>query len=87
MLMRLHNWYKNLTPLQQLGILFIINWIIWFIGSLIEESVFYNEEHSWIYHIFNATWMAFFMTIPFNWKKVKFLFKKQPDRNTIDANE
>jgi len=72
---RFNRWCNSLTPLKQVAVAFIFNWFLWFIGSLLGDSVFYDEKHSLTYHVFNATWMAAFMTVPFNWKGVKALFK------------
>jgi len=79
--MKLNVWYKNLKPLKQLGISFLANWIIWFIASLTKDKMFFDEKHSLIYHIFDAIWMAFFMTILFNWKKAQLLFKSNNGHN------
>lgn len=68
-------WYRNLTPLKQLIISFVSNWIFWFISGLIRDKVFFEEERSLIYHIFGATWMALFMTSLFNYRKIKSIFK------------
>ena len=70
------NWYKSLHPLKQLTVFFTINWFYWLLAWVIAEKFFLNEQHSWVWHIFHAVWMAFFWTIIFNWKKSKSLFKR-----------
>ena len=79
MLKRYNKWYNNLTALKQLTVSFTINWFVWLFGSLLGDKIFFDEQHSWGYHIFDATWMAFFMTILYNWTTVKTLFKR--DKN------
>ena len=82
--MRLNIWYRSLTPIKQLTILFLTNWIIWFMASLIGNRVFFDEKHPLIYHIFHAAWFAFIMTIAFDWKKIKSLFKSGNGHNRIE---
>ena len=67
---------KNLSPKKQLCFCFVLNWVIWFLGSLLTDKVFYAENHSLSHHIFNATCMALFMTILFGWKQIKALFSR-----------
>jgi hypothetical protein len=80
------NWYRNLTPLKKLLVSFILNWIYWLTAWLIAEKFFFDERRSWRYHAFHATWMAFFMTIPFNWKELKMIFKGERDNHTQRQN-
>ena len=77
------NWYKSLSPLKKLIVSFILNWFYWLIGWLIAEQFIFDEKLSWTNHAFHATWMALFMTIPFNWKEIKQIFRsqKQLDKN------
>lgn len=74
-------WYSNLTALKKLTVSFILNWFYWLIAWLIAEQIFFDENRSWKYHVFHATWMAFFMTIPFNWKELKEIVKPQKQKN------
>ncbi len=71
---RYAKWYNNLTPIGRLTVSFILNWIYWLIAWLIGEKLFFDEVRSWAYHFMHATWMAFFMTILFNWQVVKSIF-------------
>lgn len=77
MIKRYNNWYRSLTPLKKLAVSFILNWVYWLIAWLIAEHFVFDEKRSWKYHVFHATWMSFFMTIPFNWKELKQIFKPQ----------
>jgi hypothetical protein len=76
MFRKYNHWYNDLTPLKQLTGFFIFYWCLWLISSLLGDKFFFDEQHSWGYHIFDATWMAFFMTICFNWPKLKAMFKR-----------
>ena len=75
MFRRLNAWYRSLTPVKQFGISFLANWVIWFIVSLVEDMVFYEERHSLLYHVSDAIWMALFMTVFYNWKVTRLAFK------------
>ena len=85
MLVRLKTWYKSLTPLKQLGIIFLASWVEWFIASLSKNIVFDDEKHTLTYHIFDAVWMALFQTILFNWDKVKAISKRKGSNTTQTA--
>ena len=71
------NWYRNLTALKRLALSFILNWLYWLTAWLIAEQFVFDEQRSWKYHVFHATWMSFFMTLLFNWKELKQIFKRQ----------
>ena len=77
MIKRYNEWYRRLTPLKKLVASLILNWIYWLMAWLIAEQFVFDEKRSWKYHVFHATWMSFFMTIPFNWKELKQIFKPQ----------
>jgi hypothetical protein len=77
-----NNWFNNLSPLKQLTLYFVFNWVIWFAASLTGEKLSFTETRSIAGHIFSATLMSLFMTIFFNWKKFRPLLKK----NSGDAN-
>ena len=72
---------EGFTPLKRLTVSFILNWLYWLIAWLIVERFLFDEKHSWKYHIFHATWMSFFMTIPFNWNELKDIFKPQKKKD------
>jgi hypothetical protein len=78
-------WYDTLTPLKQLAVSFFINWCYWLIASLILYRFFF-EQRLWYHHIFHATWMAVFMTIPEKWRQVKALFKSKHKQKAISDN-
>lgn len=73
---RFSRWYNSLTHLKRVAVTFTFNLLFWFIGSLLEDRIFFDEQHSLAYHVFHATWMASFMTVLFNWKELKVLFKR-----------
>jgi hypothetical protein len=74
---RINIWYDKLTPVKQLCISFLATWSFWLTTSLILDKFILEEKHSIVYQLFYATWMAFFMTIFFNYKKVSSLFKNK----------
>jgi len=76
MLARLKLWYKKLTPLQKIGLLFLFNCFIWLAGSLIGDLVFFEEKRSLSYHIINAAPMAVCTTIFFSWTTLRLVFRK-----------
>lgn len=71
------NWYRNLKPLKRLAVSFILNFLYWLTAWLIAEHFGFDEQRSWKYHVFHAIWNSFFMTILFNWKELKQIFKPQ----------
>ncbi len=77
MFKKFKKWYNHLPPLKQLAIIFISNWLSYLFSSLLGDKVFFDEPHTWNYHIFHATWMASTMTVFFSWTKVKSLFKRE----------
>jgi len=76
-----------MRPLKQLIISYILNWIFWIIAGLIVERIYYDDRQSWSYHILNASWMAFFTTIFFNWKTINALFKTGKNKEQIRDTE
>jgi hypothetical protein len=74
MFKKYNDWYTRLTPLGKLVVSFSANWLYWLLAWLIAERFLLDEKHSWKYHALNATWMSFFMTIPYNWKELKQFF-------------
>lgn len=85
MLLKLKTWYRALTPLSQLSIILLANWIIWFISSLLEDKIFYEGRHSLTHHILNAVCMSLFMTLLFAWNKVKKLFKSKGSNHATNG--
>lgn len=77
MIKKYNQWFDRLTSFQKLLVSFSLNWIFWLIAWLLAEQFIFEEYRSWNYHIFHATWMSFFMTIPLNWKELKQLFKSE----------
>lgn len=75
MFAQLSLWYKSLSSLKQFMLSFFLNWIFWLAAWLVGERIFFDEQMSWAYHIFHATWMTFFTTVFSNWRKIKALFK------------
>lgn len=74
-------WFQNLPLSKQLLFFFVFWWFMWLGGSIMEEKLFSAEPRSAAGHIFFATCMSFFMSIVFNWPKVKSVFRKQRSAN------
>ena len=81
------NWYRNLTALKRIVVSFILNWLYWLTAWLIAEYFVFDEQRSWKYHVFHATWMSIFMTIPFNWNELKQIFKPQNRESNISEKD
>jgi len=80
-------WYNSMTPLKQLTVSYILNWIFWLITALIVERIYYDERQSWGFQIFEASCMAFFTTIFFSWNTIKALFKSDKNKEQISDAE
>lgn len=76
MFKQLHLRFKKISPLAKLSVLFSLNWLWWFLSSLIGDWIFYDKEHSIVYHLFDATFMAFFWTLLWNFTIIKLVLKK-----------
>ena len=76
-------WLENLSPSKQLLFAFIFFWFIWLGGSIMEEKLFSIEPRSVGGHLFYATVMSLFMTIFFNWQKVKLLFRTNRNQHNL----
>jgi hypothetical protein len=74
-------WLENLSPSKQLLLAYIFFWFIWLGGSIMEEKLFSTKPRSVGGHIFYATVMSLFMTIAFNWPKVRAVFKKNNEQS------
>ena len=81
MIKKYKDWYYSLTPFKRLVVSFIVNWFYWLIVWLIADQFFFEEKHTLKNHLFHATWMSFFMTVPFSWKVIKELFKLKRNSN------
>lgn len=81
MLKKYTDWHNSLTPFKRIGVSFILNWFFWLAAWLIAEKIFFEEKISWKDHFIHATWMSFFMTMPFSWKAIKELFKFKNNSN------
>jgi hypothetical protein len=71
-------WYRSLRVKHQLILSFLIQWLYWFGAWSFYDAVWPSETKQTITEIiFKTCWMAFFMTLLFNWAKVKQLRKKK----------
>ena len=72
-------WYNKQPAGLQLAIMFLIQWLYWLLAAKLFDYLIEDSPKSKGQLIFYATWMAFFMTIFFNLKKVKRLFNRKHD--------
>jgi hypothetical protein len=79
-------WFSELSPLQKWVVSYILNWFFWLFAWLIAEQLFFDETLSWRYHIFHATWMAFFITFSYIWEELKNIFKPRNSKNQPQQN-
>lgn len=74
-------WYKKLSAKKKVAALFAMQWIYWLLTIKLLDKVWPNEKPKTIQElILNATWMALWMTIFFQWKNIKQIFKKNESK-------
>ncbi|WP_207491886.1 hypothetical protein [Aridibaculum aurantiacum] len=78
------NWrdkYNSLSDRRKLLVNFLLQWLYWMLAWWLYKWVWPDKDEPLTLFnlLFYATWMAFWMTIVFNWKKVRQLFKKKPN--------
>lgn len=74
---RLLKSYQSLSPKMQLLLAFVVYFIFW-IGVLIIRHYWFERASDSVLRLFSeAVFMAFFITLFFEWKKVKLVFKKK----------
>ncbi|MCG9899841.1 MAG: hypothetical protein MH132_07565 [Hydrotalea sp.] len=71
----MNDWHTGLSPVKRLVVSFAFHWTYWSIAWLVAEHFIFEEQRSWKYLLFHATWMSACMTIPFSWKDWKVIFK------------
>ncbi len=75
---KIKNWYFSLSIKKRLLVHFIIQCLYWYFSMAIINHLIWpaNEPKSIPEQIFHALWMATWMTIFFQWRTVKELFKR-----------
>jgi hypothetical protein len=74
---KIKSWYKGLPVKQQMIVFFLVQWFYWFAAWILFDFVWPDEKPASILSmLFKASWMAIWMTVIFNWSKIKQLRKK-----------
>ncbi len=74
-------WYKNLSVKKKVVAHFAMQWIYWFLATLLLDKIWPNDKPKTTQEVFiNATWMALWMTLIFQWKNVKLIFRKNESK-------
>jgi hypothetical protein len=75
MLQKFNQWRLGLSPIKKLLVSFILNWLWFFVWVIIIKMIF-HEEKSLKYYLLFITSLSLLMSIIYNWKNVKEIFKK-----------
>ncbi|MEO6683883.1 MAG: hypothetical protein ABIN48_13755 [Ginsengibacter sp.] len=77
MLQKLIKWYRLSSVRTQLIFSFLVYFIIWN-GILVFRHYWFDRQHETAGRLlFESLFMAFFITLFFEWKRVKELFTKK----------
>ncbi|MEO7313683.1 MAG: hypothetical protein ABIW47_00745 [Ginsengibacter sp.] len=71
------HWYQARTAKVQLLLAFGVYFIFWLGVLLIRHHWFERQSDSPLKLVSESVFMAFFITLFFEWKKVKMVFKKK----------
>ena len=77
MLQKMIKWYQLRPVKVQLLLAFLVYFIFWIGVLVIRHHWFERKSDSPLRLISESVFMAFFITLFFEWKKVKVLFKKK----------
>ena len=81
MMSKFTDWYKNLSAKKKVASHFAMQWIYWLLSIKFLDNVWPSEKPKTIQElIFKATWMALWMTLFFQWKNIKLIFKKNESK-------
>ncbi len=77
-MIKIKNWYNSLSNKKRLLVHFIIQLLYWYFSMAILNHFIWpaNEPKPIPEQIFIAIWVALWMTIIFQWRTVKVLFKR-----------
>ena len=70
-------WYQHLPPKVELLLAFMVYLLFWIGVSLIRNYWFDRRLESPLRIFSESVFMAFFITLFFEWKKVNLIFKKK----------
>lgn len=74
-----NKYVKNflLLPIRQrLLIGFFVKWIVWSAIWLLTKQFLLFQEWTWSHILLWGGMMSLLLTVPFNWKEIKAIFKK-----------
>lgn len=77
MLPKFLKWYRSRSVIVQLLLAFATYFIFWMGVSFVRQYYFERQTDSPLRFYLESAFMAFFITLFFEWKKVKLLFKKE----------
>jgi len=79
-------WYESLSAAKQIAVSFLLNFLVWLISWLFVERILFDENRSWAYHIYHATFMSLFTTLSSRWHLFKTLFRKKKKRDGMESS-
>ena len=77
MIQKFLKWFQARSVIGQLLISFCVYFIFWMGVSFIRQHWFERKTDSLLRFFLESLFMAFFITLFFEWKKVKLLFEKK----------
>lgn len=77
MLQKFLKWYQSRSVIVQLLLAFGAYFIFWIGVSFVRQHWFERKTDSPLRFFLESVFMAFFITLFFEWRKVKGLFKKK----------
>lgn len=86
MFQRFKNWYYHLSVKKQLLFTFSILFIYWFLGWLFFDRVIWKDYRPIWYGLLTAGCTSLGISILFEWRKIKSLFRKEEDPEDPSQN-
>ena len=81
MIQKFLKWYQSRTVIVQLLLAFSVYFIFWMGVSFIRQHWFERRTDSPLRFFLESVFMAFFITLFFEWRKVKVLFNKKNNQS------
>ena len=79
---KITSWYLSLSMTKQLIITLLFNCIIWCISSQAKNVLWEDGSKSIASILFDGIWIGIFMTLLFNWTKIKVAFNYKGKEST-----
>ena len=78
---KISSWYKGLSGTKKVIAHFFIQWLYWLLATKIMDLVWPDDKPKTTKELlFHTTFMALFMTLCFQWKTVKLIFRKNESK-------